>query len=161
MEQKDKKTSEILKEIAIKTLEKMGFEAEIIIEEKDEAELSQRIVCNIKTDESSFLIGQHGGNLEALEHIMRVLVRKKTEDKLKFIVDINGYRKERNDSVVSLAKSMAEKALVEKRAVILRPMSAYERRLVHLELAENAQVVTESTGENGNRKVIIKPVGLV
>ena len=129
MEQKDKKPSEILKEIAVDTLEKMGFEAEIIIEEKDEAELGQRIVCNIKTDESSFLIGQHGGNLEALEHIMRVLVRKKTEDKLKFIVDINGYRKEKNDSVVALARSMAEKALAEKRAVILRPMSAYERRL--------------------------------
>ena len=58
-----------------------------------------------------------------------------------------------------LAQSLARQAITEKRPVVLRPMSAYERRVVHVTLAENSQIKTESIGEGEDRKVVIKPVG--
>jgi spoIIIJ-associated protein len=119
------------------------------------------LVLNIKTEFSNYLIGQHGINLQALQHIARILARKKIEDRVNFILDVNSYRQDKNNSIANLAKSMAEQAISEKRAVVLRPMSPYERRLVHLELSQNDQVKTESIGEGEDRRIVIKPINLV
>ncbi len=152
--------SGIVEETTKEVLEKMGFSgAEIKIEDKEN--LEKKLVCNIKTDESSFLIGQHGVNLESLQHIVRLLVRRKSEEKINFILDVNSYKQERNNSLIELARNLANQAIAEKRSVALRPMSSYERRIVHMELAQNEQVETESIGERENRKIIIKPVSLI
>ena len=84
---------------------------------------------------------------------------KKTEDKVKFIVDINSYRQEKNKSIIEQAILAAQQAVAEKKAVILRPMSSYERRIVHMELSKNSQISTESVGEGENRKVVVKLAG--
>lgn len=118
----------------------------------------ENLICNIKTEESSYLIGQYGVNLQALQHLARVIVRKKTTEKVDFILDVNLYRQEKNESIAVLARNMAEKVVLEKKAVMLRPMSPYERRLVHMELAGNEKITTESMGEGEERQVIIKPV---
>ena len=124
-------------------------------------ENNENFICNVKTEDSSHLIGQYGVNLQALQHLARVIVRKKTEIKSDFILDVNFYRKERNESIAILAKNIAEKAVAEKRAITLRPMSPYERRLVHIELAENKNITTESVGEGEDRQVIIKPAEIL
>lgn len=141
-------------------VEKMGFVCEVEIKETIQEE-KNILICNIKTEESKYLIGQYGINLQALQHIARVIIRKKTQDKADFILDVNFYRQEKNEAVVSLAKNMAQQALDEKRAVILRPMPPYERRLVHMELSGNSQVKTESIGEGEDRRIVIKPAELV
>ena len=153
----DKKQLEIIKNTVQELVEKAGFSPKVeIIENKEQGE--ENIICNvIISEDSHLLIGQYGVNLQALQHIARLLVRKKMEEKVKFILDVNYYRQEKNKSVVDLARQAAEQALREERAVVMRPMSAYERRLAHLELANNTKVVTESIGEGESRKVVVKP----
>ncbi|HRY82530.1 MAG TPA: R3H domain-containing nucleic acid-binding protein [Candidatus Moranbacteria bacterium] len=160
----NEKISEEAKEEIKKTVEelvqKMGFECQVEANET-ETEDQPELIFNIKTKESNYLIGQYGVNLQALQHIARIIFRGKTQNKANFTLDVNSYRQEKNASVFALAKNMAEQAIREGRAVVMRPMSPYERRLVHMELSKNEQVKTESTGEGEDRRVVIKPANLV
>jgi spoIIIJ-associated protein len=162
MEKKESKLEDLIKEIVVELLNKMGFSCDIeMIKERDEEQDRENLICNIKTEESNFLIGQYGVNLQSLQHIARVLVRRKTEEKTNFVLDVNSYRKEKNSSIISLAKSAAQQVIQEGRAVVLRPMSPYERRLVHMELSKNTAVMTESTGEGEERKIVVKPINTI
>jgi spoIIIJ-associated protein len=154
-------TEEKIKETIRGLVEKMGFPSEIeIVESQDQEGVEKSLICNIKTKDSSFLIGQYGVNLQSLQHISRILIKQKAEQKINFILDVNSYRQEKNSSIIRLAIEMAEQAIRERRAVVLRPMSPYERRIVHLELSKNNQIRTESIGDGENRKVVISPVDL-
>jgi len=150
-----------IKALMKEVIEKMGFSCQEIEINQQKNQEEEMFVVNIKTPDSSFLIGQYGANLQSLQHLMRVLTRKKIQERIKFILDINSYRKEKNDAVVRLAKEAAEQALREKRAIVMRPMSPYERRLIHMEFSENDQIKTESIGEGEERKVVIKPLNLL
>jgi spoIIIJ-associated protein len=156
----EKSTEEKVKEIVGELIEKMGLKTEIEVEKSDDEE-KKTIICNIKTEESGFLIGQYGVNLQSLQHIARLLVRKAIEEKTSFILDVNFYRQEKNESIVNMAKSLAEQCLSERRAIVMRPMSAYERRIVHLELSKDEKIRTESVGEGEDRRVVIKPSDLI
>lgn len=149
-----------IKDVVTELLNKMGVLAEVTVDVEEE-EGKQNIICNITTEESNFLIGQYGVNLQSLQHIARILVRKKISEKINFILDVNQYRQEKNSSIIKMAKSFAEQALTEKRAIVLRPMSPYERRLIHMELSKNPDIKTESIGEGENRKVVVKPADLI
>jgi spoIIIJ-associated protein len=151
---------EQLKKIIADLISKMGFDVEVSVKKISEEE-KETFMCDIKTDESSFLIGQFGTNLQSLQHIARVVARKKIPEKVSFVLDVNSYRQEKNDSLIKLAKSLSSQALMEKRAIIMRPMSPYERRIVHLELSKNDLIKTESVGEGEDRRVVIKPADLV
>lgn len=160
MENQQNDLDGIIKETVSELLNKMGFICEIEMSHETEEE-KENIVCNIKTEESNFLIGQYGVNLQSLQHIARILIRKKTDERVNFIVDVNFYRKEKSLSIVALAKKSAQQAIQDKRAIVLRPMSPYERRLVHMELSKNTDIITESIGEGEDRRVIIKPVDAI
>lgn len=136
---------------------KMGLTVQVDITENEEGE-NKKIICNLKSEESNFLIGQYGTNLQALQHIIRLLIRKKITERVNFILDVNSYRQEKDASLIASAINMARQAIDEKREITLRPMSPYERRLVHLELANNKQVQTESQGEKENRRIVIRPI---
>lgn len=151
----------MLRKLVNETLEKMTFSDFTLGIREETGPDGENVVFNIGTKESDLLIGQHGTNLLSLQHILRAMARKKSEEKLKFSVDVNDYRREKLGSLVWLARSLARQAIADRRPVILRPMSAYERRIVHLELAGNEQVKTESIGEGEERKVVIKPVGSI
>lgn len=158
---------EIIKQTTKELMEKMGFSSRVEIEEVtagdqiEDGDLvdagQNNIICNIDVaEDSNLLIGQFGGNLQALQHIIRLLVRKKTEEKVRFIVDVNRYRQEKNQSVIEQAELAAQQAITENRAVVMKPMSSYERRIVHLELLKNSKVTTESIGEGEGRKVVVR-----
>lgn len=154
----DQKTNEFVKNTITELLDKMGFSGKLTLEESDD----ESIVCNITTDnDSHFLIGQHGVNLQALQHLTRLIVRKSISEKIRFVLDVNDYRKQKNQTLIEQAHSATEEALREKRSISLKPMSTYERRIVHLELSKDSRVTTESIGEGENRKIIIKPTGLI
>jgi len=144
-------------------LDKMGFLFNLEMKESEEDEKTQQknLICNIKTQESNYLIGQHGVNLQALQHISRIIIRKQLDSKTDFILDVNFYRQEKNKSIIEITKNIANQAIMEKKSFILRPMSPYERRLVHLELSKNKEVSTESIGEGEDRRIVIKPIGLI
>ena len=91
-----------------------------------------------------------------LDHLVKLLSKK--ENLENFFVDINNYRKERERLIVELAKAAAKKASTQKEAVKLPAMNAYERRLIHVELAVHPDVKTESEGEGRGRCVVIKPI---
>ncbi len=150
----------IIGETVKELVKKMGFGCDVEIKEQG-SESGEIIICNVKTADSNFLIGQYGVNLQALQHIARLLVRKKTEEKTNFTVDVNSYREEKNASIEKMAEDLAGQVIREKRAIVMRPMSPYERRLVHLVLSKNSQIKTESIGEGEERKVVIKPAGAI
>ncbi len=91
-----------------------------------------------------------------LDYLVKLVSKKETQET--FFVDVNNYRKERERLIVELAKAAARKAFMEKQAIRLPAMNAYERRLVHVELAVHPDVRTESEGEGKTRSVIIKPI---
>lgn len=156
----EEKNSKIIEGTLQELLEKIGFSANIEVLESQDSTEEESYSCNITVaDDSNLLIGQHGINLQALQHIARLLVRKKTSDKIKFVLDVNSYREQKNQSIIELAKAAANEAVNEKRSVIMKPMSTYERRIVHMELSKNPAVLTESIGEGEGRKIVIKPAG--
>ena len=154
----DEQTKDIIKKTVEQLLEKMGFSAQVAVSDSTD---DDGIVCDITTDvDSHFLIGQHGTNLQAVQHLARLMVRKSIPEKIRFILDVNSYKQQRNQSIVEQAQITANEAISQHRAVIMKPMSTYERRIVHMELSKNPQVSTESVGEGEERKIIVKPADL-
>lgn len=105
----------------------------------------------------SMLIGERGNNLAALEHILKKILKKKYGDDIKFTLDINDYRLKRLEELKQDVKAAAKAVRLYQKEVPLRPMSSFERRIVHLLLAEYPDITTESIGEEPDRRVVIKP----
>lgn len=142
----------IIEETIVDLLKKMAFEGKVEVNASDE----DNILANIQTEQAGFLIGQAGANLDALQHIIRIIINKKSGQFVHFILDVNDYRKYRIELLKELAKNVAKQVLLEKVAITLRPMSAYDRRVIHLTLANNSEIATESIGDGLERKIVIK-----
>ena len=147
-------------EILTKTVEdlvfRMGVEVKTSarIDEKD----GEEVAClNIEADDANYLIGQRGFNLNAIQHLTKVFLKKKGEIDIPFCIDVNNYRREKEEYLQALALETEEKVKRMNKEVILRPMTGYERRIVHMKLAESEYVETLSIGEEPNRKVVVKP----
>jgi len=145
---------ETIKETITELLEIMDFQGRINIDTSNE----NNILVNIQTDQASFLIGQAGANLEALQYIARVLASKKVGAPVQFILDVNDYQKHHIGLLEELARDIAKQALSERIAVTLQPMSAFKRRIVHLALADDSQISTESIGQEPERRIVVKPI---
>src|SRR3989344_5643521 len=108
-------------------------------------------------EEAGYLIGKGGENLDALEHLIRLVINKKAEQPARIFVDINEYKERRAVILRERAKIVADRVKLNKLAETLEPMSSFERRIIHLELVGRGDVITESIGEEPYRQVIIKP----
>ncbi len=136
-------------------LEHMGIVAEVHTQGSPEGTL----VFNVKTVDSGMLIGQYGANLGALQYLTRVLAHKQLPESVHFVVDVEGYKKAREEFLRELARQAADRVRETKEAVLLKPMLAYERRVVHSEIADLPDITTESVGEEPERRILIKPKG--
>lgn len=136
-------------------LERMGCgdEIEEIIAHQG---ATNRISVRVRGD-ARMLIGERGVNLAALEHILRKIIQKKHGPDVHFTLDINEYRMRRLEDLKQDVKSAAKEVRTHGRAVPLRPMTSFERRIVHLLLEEYPDITTESSGVEPERKVVIKP----
>ena len=118
---------------------------------------TRRII--ISGDDASTLIGHHGDTLDALQYLANLASARKNingeRDKSRVTIDIEGYRAKREETLRALARRMAQKALRNKRSVMLEPMSAYERRIIHSEVQNIEGVSTNSIGSDNNRKIVI------
>lgn len=139
-----------IQEIIQKLISLMGFSDFSVNFSEDSKRFSVFI------NDAPFLDRQISNFVLDLNFIVKSIARKKGID-VSF-VDINNYRKEREDIIIKLAKAAAKKVVVTKSQVILPPMNAYERRIVHAELAIHPDLKTESQGEGKDRRVIIKPI---
>jgi spoIIIJ-associated protein len=148
----DPQAAETAKKILQDILRLLEVEATVDLKEE-----SERILLNIKGDGSGLLIGRKGQTLDALEYLINKIVHKDAEDKKRIVVDTENYRLRREDSLVQLAQRLAEKAKRLGRPVTISPMSAHDRRIIHLALQDDKTLRTWSTGSGLYRKVIISP----
>jgi spoIIIJ-associated protein len=144
--------AEIARKTLLDLLRLLDVEAAVDLEED-----SERIHLNIKGDGSGLLIGRKGQTLDALEYLVNKMVHKGAEDKKRIVVDTENYRSRREESLVNLAQRLAEKAKRLGRPVTISPMSAHDRRVIHLALQDDKSLHTWSTGTGLYRKIIISP----
>lgn len=121
-----------------------------------ESESEGMEVLDITGQNLGLLIGRRGQTLFSLQHLIYLMVSHKTKARVPVIIDVEGYRERRRESLTHLARRMAESVESSGQSVSLEPMPAFERRIVHLALQDFPGVVTESEGDGESRKVIIK-----
>ncbi len=151
---------EIAREALLELLAMMGFEDVQLDVRKAEAAPGEKdvpLVYDVRGPDVSTLIGHRGETLAALQHITRLIVGQETANWVNLIVDVDGYKAQRAESLRGLAERLAEQAVRTNRRVILEPMPPHERRIVHLALRDHPQVTTESIGQGDRRKVTIIP----
>ena len=141
---------------ALKDILKYFNVGEVTIDEYegDEGEL----ILDITGEDLAVLIGRHGKTLEALQFLISAITVRKIGFRFPVIIDVESYKNRQRQKLESLARSSANKAASQGRSVKLRPMSPYERRIIHVALREDNRVQTASEGEGANRHVVVVPV---
>lgn len=114
------------------------------------------LALSVASDDTGRLIGRHGETLDALQQLINAIVRGATTERVYVSVDIGDYKKGRAEQLGEQAQADAQQVIESGEAKRLRPMTAAERRVVHMALAEMPEVETESEGEGRDRRVIIK-----
>ena len=140
-----------------KTIEEFFKKATFEVEAEVLSFEENTLPVKIKTEEPRILIGQNGQTLAEIQHILKAMLRRKVPEQFYLNIDINDYKKKKTEYLKETAISLADEVALTKKEKILTAMSAYERRIVHLELAERKDITTESTGEEPERRVVIRP----
>jgi len=143
-----------IKELIGEFFKKTGLPVEINVKEIQDS----TIPVDIKTDDPQLLIGERGQTLQEMQNLLRMVLRKHLGREERFFVDldINDYKKKKAEYLKEIARSAADEVYLSKKDKELPPMSAYERRVIHMALAGRSDVVTESAGEGQGRRVVIK-----
>jgi len=157
--------AEITKGVLEALLTRMGVVASVVSQFKpfggEEEGAAAPIAFNIEGDDLGILIGRRGQTLSCLQHIVRLIVAHQTKAWVPIVIDVEGYKQRRYEALRVLAWRIAEQVKAKEMPFTLEPMSPYERRIIHLVLADDPDVITQSTGEGESRKVVILPKGQV
>ncbi len=143
---------ELIKENLLNITSKMGIDAKVEVKNREDS-LNIIIYC----DQNALLIGKQGKNLQALNIILKQIVLQEVGQPFKFNLDVGEYKLKRQKELERLAKRTAREVAKTKIEATLDSMNSYERRIVHNALNDWRDVYTESTGEEPNRCVVIKP----
>ena len=144
---------EVAKDVMETLLKSMKIIADVSVTQAATNELP--VTLNIEGDDLGVLIGRRGQALASLQYIVRLIVSEKLKAWVPINVDVAGYKKRRYESLQNLALRLAEQVKRSQRLITLEPMPADERRIIHLALADNPDVATQSMGEGEMRKVAI------
>ncbi len=134
-------------------LSTLGIEADVDEYEGDEGE----IILDIVGSDLGLLIGRHGRTLDALQVLVTSITNRKLERRYPVVVDIAGYRHRRRGKLEEMARRAADRAARQHRPVEMRPMSSYDRRIIHMALRDDRRVTTESEGLEPQRMVVVRP----
>lgn len=145
--------SKKIKQIAADLIEKIDKSAVVAVAPKRDG----GVYVGVKTQDPQTLIGYNGETLQAIRHLLRVMVRRIFGQQCFVDLDVNDYYKKRNDYLNDLALSSANDVSLSKKEIALPPMNAYERRIIHMALAERRDIVTESRGYDEQRHIVVKP----
>jgi len=140
------------KDFLSKIMSIMQLDVDIALVEKDE-----KILININGNDLGILIGKRGETLDAIQYLANLSANKNIEKRKRIFIDIEGYRKRREETLKKLAYKLADKARQRGRNVILEPMNSMERRIIHTALQGREDIYTFSEGEEPYRKIIISP----
>lgn len=133
------------------------FKMTVLVEVEIGSLREKTLPINLKTENPQFLIGEKGQTLVEIQRLLKLIIRKRIDKDFYIDLDINGYKKKKIEYLKQLARSIANEVALNKKEVILLAMPAYERRIIHLELADRENITTESIGQEPERKIIIKP----
>ena len=144
---------QIIEKLAKEFFQKLGAEASL------EATLEEdgSILIAAELAEPQILIGEGGETLLELQHLLRLMARKKIEEPAQLYLDINEYQKSKEGYLKTLANSAADEVVLLKKEKELPPMPPRDRRVIHLAIEQRGDVVSESRGEEPERKVVIRP----
>jgi len=145
--------TEKIKKIAEEFFKKMTFEGQVEVSTEE----NETVSLNLKIDDPSVLIGERGQTLADIQHLLKMIIRKQIESPIYIDVDIQNYKKKKSEYLKETARIIANEVSLSRKEKILDPMTPYERRIIHAELAERSDVITESMGEGDDRRVVIKP----
>ena len=144
------KAREVLENI----LERFGAETSVLTEEDSES-----ITLNIKGDGSGILIGRKGQTLDAFQYVVNKIVHRMPDVTKQVIVDTEGYRQRRKETLIDLANRLSEQAKTKGRPVSTSPLNPFERRIIHLAIQDDADLTTQSKGDGIYRSVVISLKG--
>lgn len=147
---------EVTREVLQQLLEKLGVEATVETAISDPDDLDKQVIeVNVAGEGLQNLIGRNGETLTDLQYITRLMVSQRLRRRVDFVIDVDGYRRKREEGLTRLAERMAEKVVARQRAVTLEPMSPYERRIIHMALRDHQFVYTKSVGSGTDRRIRI------
>jgi spoIIIJ-associated protein len=122
----------------------------------DNFEKKDLVNLNIKLSEPQILIGERGQTLFETQRLLKIILNKKLQKNFYLNLDINDYKNKKVEYLKDLAKDLANEVSITKKEKVLIPMSSYERRIIHAELAQRPDIITESQGDGIDRHIVIK-----
>jgi spoIIIJ-associated protein len=144
--------------VVAKLIHHLGMTAQVSAHYDETSTDDRRVIqVDVHGDNLSALIGRHAETLTAFQHVASLMVGKQTGQWVQLVVDVEGYRERREKQVRQIALRMAEQVIKTGKKATLEPMTASERRAIHIELRGHPAVTTESAGEEPHRKVVIFP----
>jgi spoIIIJ-associated protein len=143
----------LLRELVERIAASLGAPVAVAIEEEDET-----LTARLSGPDLGLIIGKHGQTIDAIQYLANAIVWRGREDRKSVVVDAAGYRDRRRASLEQLADRAAGEARAARKDVSLEPMSAVERKIVHIHLQDREDIETTSEGVEPNRYVVVKPV---
>ena len=158
----DEAEEQVAKEIVRELLGQMGIAADVVAVDNPstmalDAEDPPTIFIEILGQDLGMLIGRRGDHLSQLQYLVNLIANRRLENWTRVVVDVEGYRTRREESLIGLAERIGRQVARSRRPIILEPMPPNERRIVHLTLRSNPDVTTESSGEGNMRRVTVQP----
>ena len=147
-----KATSEVLDSL----MSKLGVSVVVTLKQAERPDFGGP-VFDIEGDDSGLLIGRRGETLKSLQFLVRVIVGRRLQARANLLLDVEGYQERRYQTVTNIALDVAQRVAATGQSIPLEPMPPDERRIVHMALAEHAQVTTESMGDGDDRQVVVQP----
>ncbi len=161
MPAREKEIYEATREVLEQLLSLMDLPAKISPSDEftvtDESGEIASVGLNIEGEDLGIIIGRRGQTMAALQQIVRLIMAYKMQVKVPIVLDVENYKQRRCEGLRILANRLAEQVKVRKTPFSMEPMPAFERRVVHIALADHPDVTTESTGFGESRKVVIIP----
>ncbi len=141
---------EVAKEFIEFVVKKIRVDVEFETEKKDDYHY-----INLTGKNVGILIGRRGETLDSIQYLTNLAVQKKFEERVKIVLDVEGYRGRREETLIKLANRLSEKVKKTRKSIVLEPMNPHERRIIHTALQDKDDIMTYSEGVEPYRKVVI------
>jgi spoIIIJ-associated protein len=161
MNEEEHEVAEVAQATLENLLDLMGIPAsvnpvhEVLVESN--AEVPSSITLNVEGDDLGILIGRRGQTLSCLQYMVRIIVGHQKNVWLPIVIDVEGYKQRRCNALQTMALRIADQVTQKREPFALEPMPAFDRRVIHMTLADHPEVTTESSGEDEARRVVIIP----
>ena len=132
---------------------KLETQAEVMVKGQEDGS----ILVDVKIEEPQTVIGENGQAILEIQHLLRCMMRKKIGESLWMFLDVNDCRKSKETSLKQLANSTADEVVLLRKEKELPAMNSQDRRVVHLAISQRQDVVSESIGEDPERRIMIRP----